>query len=181
MRKCWLLQLWNTVLAMPSKAGFSLVELMLVLALVALLFTLGSINFSFLHRIALRSELDSLHTICQSLQQRAMATNTKQQLIFNRVDNSYSFGGNTHQLPHYLQFGVISGVKGPPASPNRLVTNPITFKRDIIVFHPDGIISPGAVYLIDTDNQFLYALSSGIAQVSFLRLYRYRSRWEILI
>jgi hypothetical protein len=153
---------------------------LVVLALVAFLFTLSSSNISFFHRITVRAQLESLQMECRHLQQRAMTLNQQQELIFDRATNSYTFGQQRIALPHFMRFGVLPGVKGPPATPTHVISHPITFKKDRIVFHPDGIISPGTVYLVDTNNQFLYALSCAVAQVSFLRLYRYRNGWEQL-
>ena len=168
------------MLVRANKSGLTLVEMLVVLALVAFLFTLSSSNFSFFHRITVRAQLEQLQMVCRHLQQRAMTLNQQQELMFDEVTNSYSFGKQTTVLPHFVRFGVLPGVKGPPATPTTALSHPITFKKNRIVFHPDGIISPGTVYLMDTNNRFLYALSCGVAQVSFLRLYRYRNGWEQL-
>jgi hypothetical protein len=83
-------------------------------------------------------------------------------------------------LPPVVRFGILPHVKGPPSSPMHALTIPITFSAQKIIFYPDGIISPGIIYLIDRNRQDIYAFSSGIAHASFLRKYRYDGKWHLI-
>ena len=84
-------------------------------------------------------------------------------------------------LPHTVQFGVLPGIMGPPATPTHAITQPITFVGNKILFYPEGIIQAGAIYLKDTKNRVQYALSSGVSTVSYLRKYQYTGgEWKLL-
>ena len=160
--------------------GFTLIELMITVSLCALVLTLTLVNVYFLNRGIVRSEVDKLYSACMYLQQRALTSNTQQELVFNQEQNSYSYAGRAEKVRAPVTFGVIPHVKGPPSSPSKIVKFPITFKKGKILFYPDGIISSGTVYLSDSKKQFLYALSSGVGSVSHLRMYRYSGKWELL-
>jgi prepilin-type N-terminal cleavage/methylation domain-containing protein len=160
-----------------NSAGFSLLELSVVLLLIALLAMLTGAQTSFLDRIVIRSELEQLYTTCYYLQRCAMAHNKSEQLIFDIPHNRYRYHQTEHTLPAQICFGTSSGMKGPPSSPDHLVTNPISFKNNTIIFHPNGLIEPGTVYITDTKQRYSYALSSAVAQVSYLRKYQYTNQW----
>lgn len=160
--------------------GFSLFELLIVIAVAAILITVCSVNSRFLRVSVMQAQLDLLATTCAYLAQTAIATQTPQELIFNTDDNSYSFNNQKHMLPRSIQFGIRDAVKGPPASPAHTVHAPITFAHNTITFWPDGIISSGTVYIIDTGTKALYAISSGVGHVSFLRKYRYDGTWHLI-
>src|SRR3989304_2106738 len=164
---------------MKKSPGFSLIEVLIVLSLISLIVGLTVNNFSFLNRRLVRSEVDKLYSVCMFMQRQAMATNSVQTLQFNRAANSYIFNGQEEYLVKPTVFGFIAGAKGLPATPQREISSPITFQQDTITFHPDGIIKPGSVYLVDSQMQSMYALSSSVAQVSFLRVYRYKQgSWQ---
>lgn len=158
--------------------GFSLTELMIVIAIIMVLASLIGFNIHFFNNARIHSELNLLHAACSYLQQKAIASNMTQELIFDATHNTYSVQGQIHSLPAALRFALIPNVKGPPSSPTLVVKEPITFANHTITFYPDGIISAGTVYI--TDSQVLYALSSGIAHVSYLRKYRYDGVWHLL-
>ena len=160
--------------------GFSLVELMISLAIFCLVITLTFSNVSFLEQSVAQSEIDKLYSIAHYLQRRAQMTNQEQVLRFDRFGKSYSFNGRQETLPKGIEFGTLPSIKGPPASPLRDVTNPITFKGEKITFHPQGIMQSGTVYLMHKKQQKMYALSCAVAQVSFLRKYRYDKRWVLM-
>jgi len=160
--------------------GFSLIELMITITLTALIVTLTVVNVSFLHRGVIRSEVGTLYAACRYVQRCAMASNQQQVLRFNLKENSYTFDGRTATLAAPLQFGVKKGIKGPPSSPQKQITSPVTFKENTIIFSPNGVISSGTVYITDRQKKSLYALSNGIAQVSHLRKYSYNGKWVLL-
>ncbi len=160
--------------------AFSLIETIVTLALVCILATLTLANISFLNRSLIRSEIDKLYTACMYLQRRAQVTNTIQKLSFDCENNTYTVGNQEHQLPSGLMFGSMPGAKGPPSAPRVLIKKPSTFGRSMIEFYPDGIIKSGTIYLVDAKKQVMYALSSAVSQVSFLRKYQYDGRWKLL-
>lgn len=125
----------------------------------------------------MRNELDALALTCRFLQQRAMITAQPQELIFDQRQRSYHYLDQQHQLPPNISFGLVPGVHGPPSLPSHPLTSAITFDHSRIIFHPDGIISPGMVCLTNTQQQCIYALSCGVSHVSYLRKYRYTGSW----
>lgn len=157
--------------------GFSLIELMIAISIMMILISLTAINARFFNKAVIASELNLLHATCHYLQQTAMASNQPQELVFDITHNSYSADGQIHTLPSILRFGIMDA-KGPPSSPHSTLHEPITFTNNTITFSPDGIISSGTVYL--TDSHMLYALSSSVAHVSFLRKYRYDGKWHLM-
>lgn len=163
-----------------SNSGFSLIEMMVVIALIMLIVNLAHINTNYLQKAVVHTELDVLYNTCCYLQHVAMATNQKQELLFDVVGQSYMHGEQKHALPHVVQFGILPNVKGPPSLPMHFLTMPITFSHQKIIFYPDGIISAGIIYFIDENQQDIYALSSGIAHTSFLRKYRYDGKWHLM-
>ncbi len=168
----------NLLVSMNTRSGFSLIELMIVIALAALLIGLTTINTRFFNRSIIASELNLLQTTCFYLQKTAMATNKAQELFFDIENNTYCANGQMRVLPPFLKFGIISDAKGPPSSPHSILKEPITFADNTITFSPDGIISSGTVYL--TDSQTLYAISSSVSHVSYLRKYRYDGKWHLM-
>jgi len=163
-----------------KKSGFTLVELMITLALCVLIISLTVVNVSFLHRGLVRSEVDKLFSACMFLQQCALTTGQEHELFFDTKNNSYTFAGKNVFLRSPVAFGVVPGAKGPPSSPTRIIKNPTTFKGNKILFSPTGAISSGTVYLTDGEQKSLYALSNGIAHISHLRKYSYTSKWNLL-
>lgn len=157
-------------------SGFSLIELMIVIAIIMTLASLIGINNRFFNKSRTITELNLLHAACCYLQQSAIARNSIQELVFDFSNNSYSLQGQTHILAPCVRFGVIPLVKGPPSSPASAILEPITFANQTITFYPDGIISAGTVYI--TDSHALYALSSAVAHASHLRKYRYDGAWH---
>lgn len=156
--------------------GFSLLELMIVVALVAFIISLVAVNTRYLNKSALNAEVNLLCATCRYLQQVAIARNQPQSLICDVANNSYQFDGQFHQLSSTLHFGIIPDVKGPPSSPHATLAKAITFKDDTIEFGPDGIINSGTIYV--TDSHELYAISSSVAHTSYLRKYRYNGTWH---
>ncbi len=160
--------------------GFSLIEVALVLALLAIVVMLVGANCTFINRLLVRSEVDTLYTTCRYAQHCALASNTPQEITFDVVRKIYKYRGVEHKLPAQVDFGFIPGAKGPPSAPTNTIHKPVTFVHDRITFYPDGIIKSGTVYLTDTARQYMYALSSPIAQVSYLRKYQYNGQWQLI-
>ena len=161
--------------------GYSLLELTIACALIAIVVTMGLASSSFLHRALVRSEMEKLYYTCMYLQRKAISTNEKQTLSLDPTNNSYHYGNTEEKLCRHVQFGTLDGTKGPPATPTKLITKPITFAGNAITFHPDGILRPGTVYFKDSNNSCQYALSIAVAQVSFIRMYHYTTTWHSLV
>jgi prepilin-type N-terminal cleavage/methylation domain-containing protein len=162
------------------RAGFTLIELIVVLALVAFIATLTIKCVLFSTTTSARIELERLYALAFYLQQRAYVEQKQQTLTINPKSNSYTGGSRSYTLAHPLIFGTLAGTKGPPSEPEKPITHPITFKNNTIVFYPGGTISAGTMYLTDTSKSCLYALSCAISQVSHIRRYKYHKRWIML-
>ncbi len=145
--------------------------------LFTILALLSGAHIAFLQRIVTRSELEQLYTTCYMLQRSAMMLHKPQTLIFDIQNNSYRYKKTDYRLPSQVKFGVATGVKGPPSSPDYVITKPVTFKENTITFHPDGIMQAGAVYLTDRHQRYTYALSCAVGHVSYLRKYQYTHKW----
>ena len=163
-----------------NRQGFTLIELMVVIGLVALLALLTTANLTFFDRIIVRSEIEKLHTICRYLQRCAIAENKTHYLVFDLENNKYCYQQHQEQLPQHVAFGFLPGTHGPPALANRLIRKAVTFQGDRITFYPSGIISAGTLYLTDRTQQTMYALSNAVSQVSFLRMYHYSGKWKLM-
>ena len=161
-------------------SGFSLIELMISLAIVTIIIALTCASSSFLHDMLVHNELDKLYAIAHYLQKKAQLTNSEQTLQFDRLGKKYSFNGHTELLPAGIEFGVLPGIKGPPSAPVSLIHSPITFSGEKIIFYPQGIMQSGTLYLMNAQRGCMYALSCGVAHVSFLRKYRYDKRWVLM-
>lgn len=165
---------------MSKKIGFTLVELSISLVLLATLLFLTGVHSRFLNQLLVRSELERIYSVCYYLQHYAMMSGEEQKLIFDVEKNRYNYFGNTHQLPRHVEFGTAQGIKGPPATPEKIITQPVTFQASCITFYPSGIIQPGAIYLTSSEKRHTYALSCGVTQVSYLRKYQYNGTWELI-
>jgi len=163
-----------------TQAAFTLVELMVSLALFSILIVLAITNTSFMQQSLVHSEIDKLYTIAHYLQRRAQLTHKDQVLQFDRYGRSYSFNGRKELLAKGIEFGTLATIKGPPSTPTHEITNPITFNGERITFKPQGIMQPGTVYFVHKELNCAYALSCAVAQVSFLRKYRYDKRWLLM-
>jgi len=82
-----------------NSRGFTLVELLVTVSLVAIIVTIGTINLSFMNKSLVRSEMDSLYSLCTYLQRKAMATNSKQVIQFDIANNSYTYDTVSRRLP----------------------------------------------------------------------------------
>lgn len=110
-----------------------------------------------------------------------MCTHQEQHLIINISQRSYRYGNHDRTLTAGVDFGALSAIQGPPAQPTHGITQPVTFQKNTIIFYPSGIISSGTIYLTDASHSCCYALSNGVASISFLRRYVYRKTWQLMI
>ncbi|HEX4068856.1 MAG TPA: type II secretion system protein [Candidatus Babeliales bacterium] len=162
------------------KSGFTLIEAMVVIALFAIVATLGMMQLSFLDDTITHAEVDKLATACSYLQQKAIASNSDQMLVCDTEKSSYRGDNVTENLSSRVCFGFLPNVLGSPGSPSRTITKAITFADSSIHFYPTGTLSSGTVYLTDKHKKNMYALSNAVSQVSYLRLYRYDGKWKLL-
>ena len=177
---------------MKQKLSFTLLELLLTLSIILVLCSIAVPYLIQRTHNNLDHELDRLETVFYYLQQRAIATNMPQELLFDPIAHTYSFIKNkqlvTHKLPWPLHFGSIPTALGPPGNPTAPVTKALTFpvhpsqKRLLLArLLPNGKISPGAAYISDKEKNELGALTCSISQVSYIRKYRYKSNGWILL
>ena len=162
------------------KRGFSLIELLIVISIMALLACISIVGLRAGSQAHVRLELDTLHTACLYCQRCAQSTGQQHILTIDLADNSYTYNGFAHKLAQSVVFGCIPAVAGPPANPTHAIENAITFANHQIIFYPDGIVQSGSVYLTDTHKKVMYALTSGVGEVSFLRKYSYNGAWKML-
>jgi prepilin-type N-terminal cleavage/methylation domain-containing protein len=163
-----------------TKFGFTLIEAMVVLALFALVVILGIKQLSFLDNTIVHTEIDKLATVCSYLQQKAIASNSDQNLVCDTTNNKYRGDNVNETLSSRVCFGFLPNVLGSPGSPARVINKAVTFVDSSIHFYPTGTISSGTVYLTDKSKKNMYALSNAVSQVSYLRLYRYDGKWKLL-
>ena len=130
--------------------------------------------------MVVRAELEHLYSVSYYLQRRALMLHKPQTITFDIQTNSYQANGKKYRLPSHVRFGTADGVKGPPSSPNALIKQPITFVKNSITFHPDGVIQAGAIYLTDVGKHCTYALSCSVSSVSYLRKYQYTDGWHLI-
>jgi prepilin-type N-terminal cleavage/methylation domain-containing protein len=170
----------NSLKKIKNHNGFSLIEILVAIIIVTVIATIGLANFTHYRKNMVLTELMTLANTVIEAQHEAMIRNTPQTITFYPEQKKYSWDGLTHTLNPAVMFGIIPGVKGPPSTPTTFISNPITFKNNQLIAHPDGIIDPGTVYLVDSSQKFMYAITIGISQVSYLRTYRYETGWKAL-
>lgn len=162
---------------MRNKAGFSLVEVLVVISLLMIIAQLSMVSIAAFKGLVVASELNKLYATAHYLQRLATSTQKKQILHFDAKNNCYCHNGKMEKLAQSVRFGAPDGTSGPPAQPTHLIQDPISFAQHEMVFYPDGIISPGCVYI--TDGSCAYALSSGVGSIAHVRTYKYNGAWSL--
>ena len=167
-------------------SGFSLIETGIVLMLLSALMCLGMHSFQEYDRLLLHNELNRLYMLCIAYSQRAALQQRPYEITFSSTNSQIinitePSQEEIHHLTNGTQFGILTSVKGPPATPQNFITQPITFVGNKITFYPDGKIQPGTLYLTDTNKRWLYALSCSVGTLSYLRRYRYeQNKWILM-
>lgn len=133
-----------------------------------------------LARVTARSELHSLRATCHYLQRCARVHDEPCNLRIDTQAGTYRFLHREHTLGKGFELGFLPGVKGPPSSPTSLITSAVTYPNNTITFHPDGSMSAGTIYFVDRNKTMMFALTSPVAHVSYLRLYEYDGAWRRL-
>lgn len=162
------------------QTGFSLVSVLVSVAIVGVLMSLAMVNLSFLDRLIVRSELQALYATCCYAQQVAQAHQAPCTIVCDAVRHTYTCNGHVRALPASIMFGTKPGVYGPPSTPTTLVGNPITFSNATIRAAESGVLSAGTIYMVDKNKRYQYALSCSVSQVSYIRCYRYDNGFHIL-
>lgn len=164
-----------------SKSGFSLIELMITISLCMVLVSLGVMNFRSLEKAKVIAEMDVLCAACNAMQQQAIATGTIQELAIDAARHAYSCNGHEHVLTAGVYFDTALDAYGPPSAPHKRLEHSITFKDNTILFYPEGMMSAGMICFTNEKRSILYAISSSVAHVSFLRRYYYDGNWHAMI
>jgi type II secretory pathway pseudopilin PulG len=162
------------------KAGFSLIELAVIIALIASCAALSIALIPAFTANSVRTELDILYQTCLYLKHHALLTGADQTLTFDLANNSYSYGKRIYKLPASTRFGVIAGAKGSPGNPQRTLETPCTFKHDRIKFYKDGAIDAGSIYLVDRNQKRMVALTIAVSEYAYMRRYRYNDGWQLV-
>ena len=163
------------------KKGCLLLEMLIVLALIILVGSLGVMSISWYDRYLVRLEIERLYATIMLVHQSACNTQKPQEIIIQSNENCYRTSYGKDELIKGVLFGVMAGVKGPPSLPVHFLTKPVSFARNCITCYPDGVIDAGTVYLTNKSKSCLYALSCGVAQEPYIRCYYYyQSKWVSL-
>lgn len=171
----------------PMARGFALVELSIVIALLIIIAMLTLQSFSFYNRLFLHAEIDRLYTLLVATSRRAAIDHQPHEISFDET-GTYKYAAHQssknytkEKLAQGVMFGLLPGIKGPPAQPKDLVKKPITFEKQRITFAADGKAQAGTLYITDTKKQWQYAISAPVGTISYLRRYRYHhNRWELI-
>lgn len=174
-----MLQEWKRLIY--KKSGFSFLEIIIFIAIVCILGTLGISSISFYKSQLLKAEVEKLYFIICSAKEAAKTTSEDIVIIFNAPTNSYQLLNQRHALHKQLNIGFLKNAYGPPHDPRAAITRPITFANQQIKFNKNGNISAGSIYLIDDSQNFMYAITISVAKKVFIRKYKYsNSKWKLL-
>ncbi len=127
-----------------------------------------------------RVELNTLALAISYMRQTSITSHDKQQIIFDLNNHSYSYCGIKHPLRNNVQFGYISGIKGPPSSPIHELKSAVTFPHKSLVVTHLGVSSSGTIYLTDKAHTCTYALSVPVGCSEVLKKYRWENGWREL-
>jgi prepilin-type N-terminal cleavage/methylation domain-containing protein len=181
--------------------GWTLIELATVLAVMGVLASMAWPSFDGLvSRLVLRSASMTVIQTLRTARHRAMAEGRAYEVVFDAVDNEYrvmpglgaglgaGVGGAAPlivALPARVRFGAAADVLGPPSAPTKPPPGTgVTFQQAMVVFQPDGTLSPGpgTIYLtgqagLGERGASTMAISVNIA--GHLRRYRWEGRqWK---
>jgi hypothetical protein len=161
--------------------GFFLLQLQIALILLFFMIGITVPQTSFFKRWHLQAEIGKMYTLFHYAHQKARTLHTDVTILYNEQEGTYQCDTITEQLPSFIIFGASQGIKGPPASPKDSVTQAITFPGKKVICYADGTISSGSIYITDQDRMYTYAITVGVSQVSFIRMYRFDTTWVPLV
>lgn len=163
---------------MSYRSGYMMIEMMVAIAIVVLLAGITCAHVGGYRYTCMQQQIALFTLTWRQLQQSAMARAQQQEMLFDEMGHRYKIDGVWHELPSTIRFGFLPESKGPPSSPTHDIRSAITFPGKKVICFPDGTIQAGTVYLMDDQKQKMYALTSGVSAVSFLRKYRYDGAWH---
>lgn len=159
--------------------GFSLIELMIVIALLSLIAMLSVGSYHTFNRFLVSAELNQLRILLLCMRYKAMALHSTISIAFNRAQQSYMIDNHAYPL-HAASLNYIPGVMGPPAYPQQLINKSITFADDRITFYADGTMNAGTLYVTDQQHSCMYALTIAVHDVANIRIYSYNKTWHLI-
>ncbi len=160
-----------------ARQGFMLFELMLVITLILVCSTIGFISYNVVKGTSFATDVAVLSLLLRTAATRATCLKKEQKITIDEVNSALIYDGSRYALQDGFRFGVLPDVYGPPSSPQKLVTQMVTFVDKKIGAHPDGTLQSGTLYITDGYEQ--YALTTPVSAFSYIRVYRYRnSVWQ---
>lgn len=163
---------------MENHSGYIMFELLVAIALVGLMVGITCTHVGAYQYNGIKQQVALFALQWHQLRQAAMTRNKQQEMFLDESGHRYQLDGIWYELPPTIRFGFLPDAKGPPSHPNTLIHSAITFVQKKVTCFPDGTIQAGTVYLVDDKKSCMYALTSGVAAVSFLRKYRYDGTWH---
>ena len=163
-----------------QQCGSLLIELLIVCLVVAFLASISLSKVSMLNRFLIQAEVEKIRSFCWYLQQRAQMNQAHEILDINLKDGTYQAVGKVEHLAKGITFGIMPEVKGPPSSPILPLKEVCSFANNKIIFAPDGTITSGALYLYAQGSNVLYALTVPVAELCYIRIYKYDGSWKLL-
>lgn len=163
---------------MENRSGFIMIEVLVGIALAMLITGLTFVQVGHYQYVSMRQQVSLFALIFHQLQQRAMVEGKQQDMLLDEVAHRYYVENQWHDLPPLIRFGFLPNAKGPPSHPTSPLRSAITFPEKKVSCFSDGTIQAGTVYLVDEKKHCMYALTSGVSAVSFLRKYRYDGMWH---
>ncbi len=126
--------------------GYTLVELLIVMALVGVVISIGAMNF------AAQMPHDNLRHAASAVVSDLRFT--RQTAITKGIENAIEFSSGAYVLPKYVKFGLSGGVNKPPSGEEsgwNAQVDGVTFHDNTATFKPDGVIkSAGTIFLTNT-------------------------------
>ncbi len=137
---------------MDTNKGFTAIEMMVGLALVGIVATIGLVNYTRqIPRYQLREAGRDLAAQLRLLRQMAITEGGTRQISFETDDdeNAYEFGDDGEQhLPSHVRFGVMEGIDENTYGETNLPDDGISFAGQTASFQSDGLpVNAGAIYL----------------------------------
>lgn len=150
----------------------------MVLGFVLIIVMLAVPHLASVQRQVVRWEVENLHAFITYAHRLALATGQDQIITIDTQKNALSGAGRQYQLARGVRFGTLPGVDGPPASPSGPLKQSITFQDNQILCTARGTVSAGTAYITDDKATWLYAVSSGVSSVNYLRTYLFDGSWK---
>ncbi len=133
-----------------SNAGYTLVEIVIVLSITAILTSLAVSNFNeqIPHRQLREASLELVGQL-RLARQKAISKGADETISFNAGQKQYG----TQTLPSHVRFGIASNVTKAPDEDEDLLINGISFAGDSATFRADGTGKLGTIYLTNSKDE----------------------------